>query len=427
MTGTPFEGRWELSDSQREQVRGIKDAFASLAKMKAGVAAIEATLHAQAQQIAYEVLKSLPGAPSKYQVPLRAMAADLAAVERVSDSTVRNRMDDAALMIQRFPATFTALAQAEISAAHASVICDEGARLEDPETRARYEGIALQFADTTPAKLRAICQALGERLEPRSIAERHQEANDRRGLWVGNVEDGMADIILRVDAALAAGIDDRTMETARAVKAAAAGEDGDPRTLAQIQADVATDLLLTATPTAHGKGLEGIRAVVHVTVPAEVIAGADDRPAHMAGVGTIAPGTARRLAGKTHTWARLFLDPKTGVPTAVDSYVPSAEQRRLLVARDEICRFPGCRRKARRCDIDHTVPYAHGGATDVDNLGALCRAHHVVKHHSDWRARNLGGGVYEWITPTGEVLHEDPPPAVRFMAVAAADADPPPF
>ncbi|WP_309067455.1 DUF222 domain-containing protein [Microbacterium sp.] len=427
MAGTPFEGRWELTDTQREQVRTIKDAFASLAKMKAGVAAIEASLHAQAQAIALEVLTSIPGAPSKYQVPIRAMAADLATVERVSDATVRNRMDDAALMIQHFPATFTALAHAEISAAHASTICDEGGRLADDGIRERYEQIALQFTDTTPAKLRPICQAIAERLEPRTLAERHEEANARRGLWVTPDSDGMADVILRVDAALAAGIGDRTREMARAVQAAASPKEEDARTLSQIQADVVADLLLTGAPTAHGDGLDGIRATVQVTVPAEVITGDDRTPAHISGVGVVAPATARRLAGRTHTWARLLLDPKTGVPIAVDSYVPSAEQRRLLIARDETCRFPGCRRSVRRCDIDHTKPYSEGGATDVDNLGALCRAHHVVKHHSGWRARNLGRGVFEWVTPTGEILHEKPPPSVRFVALAVTDADPPPF
>lgn len=424
MARTPFEGRWELMEPQRDQVRTIKGALAEVEKARAGLAAIEASLLAQAQAIALDVLSATPGAPSTYAVPIRAMAADLATVEQVSDTTVRGRMEDAAAMIERFPATFTALAEARIAAAHARVICDEGARLTDDETRARYEGIALQFADTTPAKLRPVCQALAERLEPISIAERHEAATARRAAWVSPAGDGMGEFHLLADAALVAGIDDRATAMAREIKTS---DPDDPRTLAQVRADVLTDLLLTAAPTAHGEGLDAIRATVHITVPAEVVAGTDDRAAHITRVGTVAPQTARCLAGRTHTWARLFRDPETGALTAADSYVPTAEQRRFLTARDEHCRFPGCRRPVHRCDLDHTVPYSQGGATHVDNLGALCRAHHVLKHHSGWRGRNLGGGRFEWITPTGDVLHESPPPAVRFVALAAADGDPPPF
>ncbi|GAA1741132.1 HNH endonuclease signature motif containing protein [Microbacterium paludicola] len=431
MPQSPFEDRWELSPSQQDHVRAVKEALGELARAKAGIAAVEAALHARAQEIALDILNSIPGAPSKYAVPIRSMAADLAAVQHVSDTTMRNRMEDATAMIERFPATFTALCEMGISAAHAAVVCDEGERLADDEVRARYEGIALQFADTTPAKLRPICQAVAERLEPQTISERHEQANERRGMWLTPERDGMALIELLVDAALAEGIDDRTMAIAREVKSGLSEEDEDPRTLAQIRADVVTDMLLTAAPTAHGDGLDAIRAVVHVTIPAEVIAGADDRAAHSPRVGVMAPSTARCLAGKTYTWARLFQDPKTGALTAVDSYVPTAEQRRFLTARDEHCRFPGCRRPVYRCDLDHTVPYSEGGATHVDNLGALCRAHHVLKHNSAWSARNLGRGLYEWTSPTGQVLDESPQSAVRFMALAAADeaagADPPPF
>lgn len=424
MATNPFDQRWDLSDAQREQVLAIKAGLAYVESAKAGLAAMEATLQAQAYAIAQDVMSAMPGRPSSYQVPIRSMAADLAAVTRVPDTSMRAKMDDAAIMIERFPATFTALAESRITAAQARVVCDEGGRFDDGELRARYEEIALQFTDTTAGRLRPICQAIAERLQPQTIAERHEAANERRGMWVTPEQDGMALIQLLVDAALAAGIDDRSNAIARQVKTGTGEGDEDPRTLAQIRADVVTDMLLTATPTAAGEGLDEIRAVVHVTVPAEVIAGADDQPAHATRVGTVAPETARRLAGRAHTWARLFRDPQTGALTAVDTYTPTAEQRRFLTARDEHCRFPGCRRPVRRCDIDHTVPYSEGGATDVGNLAALCRAHHVLKHHGRWGCRNENG-VMVWITPTGQVLHEQPPPTVRFVATAAADGDPP--
>jgi len=59
---------------------------------------------------------------------------------------------------------------------------------------------------------------------------------------------------------------------------------------------------------------------------------------------------------------------------------PSAAQRRAVLLRDEHCRYPGCRAPVSWRDIHHLDPWEHGGATDLDNLVALCRRHHVTVH-----------------------------------------------
>ncbi|MHB1166472.1 MAG: HNH endonuclease signature motif containing protein, partial [Candidatus Nanopelagicales bacterium] len=43
--------------------------------------------------------------------------------------------------------------------------------------------------------------------------------------------------------------------------------------------------------------------------------------------------------------------------------------RAFITARDGTCRFPGCRRRADRCQVDHAQPWDHGGPTSRDNLG----------------------------------------------------------
>lgn len=50
---------------------------------------------------------------------------------------------------------------------------------------------------------------------------------------------------------------------------------------------------------------------------------------------------------------------------------------------DSHCRGPGCQIPARRCDLDHHVPYPHGPTT-VANLGPLHRGHHNVKTAGVW-------------------------------------------
>ncbi len=54
--------------------------------------------------------------------------------------------------------------------------------------------------------------------------------------------------------------------------------------------------------------------------------------------------------------------------------------REAIIRRDGVCTFPGCRLPARRCDIDHLVPWEHGGRTDQANGHAVCRYHHRRKH-----------------------------------------------
>jgi hypothetical protein len=40
---------------------------------------------------------------------------------------------------------------------------------------------------------------------------------------------------------------------------------------------------------------------------------------------------------------------------------------------DLSCRFPGCDKPAVGSDLDHTIPYGHGGPTHASNLKCLCR------------------------------------------------------
>ncbi len=198
-----------------------------------------------------------------------------------------------------------------------------------------------------------------------------------------------------------------------------------------------SDLLLTGAPaldpTGAGDGpgaLGGIRAQVQVVVPVLTLLGADDGPVDLVGRTPVDAETARCLAANAPTLTRVLTDPVDGTVVAVDRYRTPWPQRRFLRARDQHCRFPGCRRAAIRCEIDHTIDHAKGGPTALGNLAHLCQRHHSMKQFTLWTVRQHGGGVLEWTSPTGRVYREDAPtPLVSFVATAAppqATAAPPP-
>ena len=87
-------------------------------------------------------------------------------------------------------------------------------------------------------------------------------------------------------------------------------------------------------------------------------------------------------------------------------YEPTEKIREHVIVRDGTCVFPWCGRNARRCDLDHIVPYDHdhpdqGGPTSTDNLAALCRRHHRLKTHGRWRYEMTDPGVFIWTSPLG--------------------------
>ncbi len=109
-------------------------------------------------------------------------------------------------------------------------------------------------------------------------------------------------------------------------------------------------------------------------------------------------------------WRRVLTDPATGAVLDVGrrQHDPPADLERFVRVRDGMCRFPGCRRQAAGCDLDHTVPYPHG-PTSAENLHALCRRHHRLKHETGWQVTARPGSRLEWTSPLGAVYTTDPP------------------
>lgn len=342
-----------------------------------------------------------------------------------------------------------------------------------------YETAVLVVAEAdSPARTRAHARQVAAALAGETLLERHRRAASERSVTVRSLDDGLALLTAVLPETLAVAIQDRITRMAREVIRARAdapaptfldgedpedvilpehiapddplagvifGEDStfttdplvsaaipesttvpgstvpdDERTIDQVRADLFSDLLLAASPSpALGNDLDGVEARIQVTIAATTLAGLDDHPAELDGHGPLDPDIARALAGRNNGWSRLFLAPD-GMVTETDTYTPTEGMRRHLRARDQHCRFPGCRMPVHRCEIDHNHDHAKGGRTAIDNLAHFCRSHHQLKHPDidpdhRWTARSRPDGTIEWTSPLSRVHADRAPRRVMFV------------
>jgi Domain of unknown function (DUF222)/HNH endonuclease len=112
------------------------------------------------------------------------------------------------------------------------------------------------------------------------------------------------------------------------------------------------------------------------------------------------PGRLRRVAAHLRVVADpeagatllAALDPLTLLPPALGGAPPQLLDvgratrvvppalRRALAVRDQGCVVAGCQRPPAWCDAHHLRHWLHGGATSLDNLVLVCRAHHRAVH-----------------------------------------------
>src|SRR5690606_2426726 len=151
--------------------------------------------------------------------------------------------------------------------------------------------------------------------------------------------------------------------------------------------------------------------------------------AELDGYGFVTPDVARALAMSGGTWERLVTDPLSGrlLDVGRTRYRPPAAVAEFVRARDRTCIVPTCSAPAHACDLDHVVRYPDG-PTSAFNLGPLCGPDHRVKTLGAFELKHLGGGTFEWTTPSGHVYRRDHHGRVTWVRpVAETAVTPPPF
>jgi len=358
-------------------------------------------------------------------------ANEVAAELRISVGGAQARLT-MALSLDRLPETRLALSTGRLDLVKTRAIVDATDVLDQEAASAVEARVLPRAPEQTVGRLRQSLARAVISADPRAAQMRQERAVVDRRVELWALPDGMAAIYAALPAADALAC--HTWITALAEKAKGSG---DQRTLDQRRADVLADLahsVLVRTPPggagadASSSGDElprrhGRRTQIQVAVAATTLLGCDDQPGELAGYGPITAEVARLLAGDG-TWQRILTDPQSGAVTDVGTtrYRPPQHLADVVIARDRTCRGPGCRMRANRCDLDHTIRYPDG-PTAEHNLGCSCGHCHRMKHEAGWTLEQRRDAAFVWTSPSGHTYTVPPEP---FLGTPVPVPEPPP-
>ena len=369
---------------------------------------------------------------------------DVSSALRLSAGTAQMRIDVARTLVNHLPNTCSALATGELSAAHATVIAKEtAAAIRDGLSEFAIFAIeekAIAHAEFhTPSQVAQQVRSAIAKFAPATFEEVVEKARDSRRVSCYNDVDGMSTVVAILPAADAQTVmkaieafiikgssawditnelntaDSKTSGShsagSRPSSSNTSGscitgsKNSDSRSADMKRADALTAIAgFALAASSEEVALHRRPITVNVTIDLPTLLGLSENPGQLAGYGAIPASVARALASDGK-WKRFITDPQTGalLDYGRETYQPPQALIDFLIARDRTCRFPGCRRSAALSDLDHAQSWEEGGTTSLDNLGALCRRHHLLKTHGGWGIESRADGSCTWTSPLGKI------------------------
>jgi Domain of unknown function (DUF222)/HNH endonuclease len=320
---------------------------------------------------------------------------------------------------------------------------DRGVRLSQT-----FRGAGKLAGDLTPqcsAALQAVLDALGKRAGPEDLRTKDQRQHDaleeacRRLVAAGGLPDRAGQptqIMLQLDLDQLRGLPGApALQAAWAHAAAGPGYDCDATVVPVVTGQVDTQVLDRLVNALLGDNRARARLLGRDgrgwdSQACDGDNGHEPGPDAAAVRRALAERAARRLilahaasllSGPAGLAARLrtgLLDgPAAAISLPLDigaaaETIP-AHLRRLVIARDRRCRFPGCHQPAAACQPHHIVPRSQGGPTSLTNLLLLCAFHHLIAvHRWGWGIVLLPDGTVTATSPDRtRTLHSHSPPS----------------
>ncbi|MFJ4104145.1 HNH endonuclease signature motif containing protein [Amycolatopsis japonica] len=383
-----------------EVLREVNDSLDSLGDNDAVAAAVAASEGiARLEAVRFRALGRL----SRHRGGASSVVQEVAFALSVVDGHAGGLVSTAEALTTRLPRTLGLLDAGKVGGYGAMKVATATAWLSDEDARAVDAALEDRIPDRNSDQIRKAANHAAMMADRDGASRRAERNRGGRRLSIRQGETGVASIevedgpVEKVAAAYT-----RIDREARALRAG-----GETRTLDQLRADVALDLLLGA------QGGTSVRSEVFLYMDLRTYLGLNDDPAEMAGHGHIPASLAREIAGGPNTvLRRIITDPLSGqvLDLGRNRYRPTAGLDEFVRVRDRECRRPGCHRVAQACDLDHSLPWQHGGHTADTELIDLCRRDHRLKDEPGWIYRLGSDGTLTITTPTGQSYDSSPPP-----------------
>ncbi|MGB9306791.1 MAG: HNH endonuclease signature motif containing protein [Mycobacterium sp.] len=311
---------------------------------------------------------------------MEALAAEVAAALRISQRAAADKVRYARALRERLPKVGALFEAGEIGFPAFATIVYRTDLIGDREVLAAVDAQVAVKVPLWPSLTKGRLSAQVDRIVVRADADAVRRRKERvadRDVWIGDVGDGLSEIHGRLFTPEAEALDARLTALAATVCAY------DSRSREERRADALGALAAGADrlgcrcgrrDCAAGKRPAASPVTIHVIAEHATLTGDGAAPGSIVSAdGLITPELVAELAKS----ARLvpLVHPGDAPPEA--GYVPSKALADFVRCRDLTCRWPGCDHPAIHCDVDHTIPHSHGGATHAANLKCYCRKHQL--------------------------------------------------
>ena len=344
-----------------------------------------------------------------------AVAAEIAAVQRISHARAVGQVQFACALWHRLPAVARVFARGTIDFRVVSTIVsrtdnvDEAVMPQLDDAIARH---AEKWMRLSGPKLRDRVDQWVAKFDPAGVRV-PPKVNDNRYVDIDPVSPGTAGLSGLLNAADGAALDARLEALAATVC------QNDPRTKAQRRADACGALGRGQATLACGCGSadcpavaerEGARAVViHVLAEQATLDGTSEHPGYLPGFGILPAESVRDLAA---TATLKPLEVPTGA-TPDPGYRPSAKTLEFIRWRDLTCRWPGCDRPAQKCRRRPHRALPSRCHPPLRSGKHYCRIHHLIKTFytgsGGWTDQQLPDGTVILTAPDWAHLHHRTP------------------
>lgn len=387
------------------------DAIRELEELKAAAAAAQARITAAfdaSQRAEFAASQRAVAAPVRREDAARlgrSIAAQIGLARRESPARGQQHLGVALALVHDLPHTLAALTTGRINEFRAMLVVKETAFLSRDDRRTVDRELAGRLDGAGDRRVGDLAREVSQRLDPGAAVRRARKAEGDRRVTVRPAPDTMSNVTALLPVAQGVAVYAALRRQAEAQRA-----QGDPRTVAQLMADI---LVARATGQVDDEPRSPDVAIELVMHERTLVRGSQE-PARIPGFGPIPAFLARRLVrAADKAWIRrLYTAPETGELVAMDSRSRLFPRtlRTLVVLRDQTCRTPGCDAPVRHAD--HVRSARRGGATSATNGQGLCEACNYAKESPGWRADVIDTEphVVQITTPTGHVYRSHAPP-----------------